>query len=384
MVHPHPHMWALPELVEAASRAGDVELAYDALARLEETTQPCGTDIALGIGARCHALLSDGTPADDLYREAISRLSRTRLRPDLARAHLLYGEWLRREGRRLDAREQLRTAHGMLLAIGMEAFAERARRELIATGEKVRKRTVDTLTVLTAQEAYVARLARDGRTNQEIGAQLYLSARTVEWHLRNVFTKARHQLAPRTAHRTRAARAGQSAGLAAGLAGPARGGRMPQHGPGMRARVFSLGRRSVNILSVVPDTTPQGGRNEHEPKHSSHPSTAVEQAPGLWRTSLQQYDLSVPGREMIQVRVDIEPDSPPIRHFHYGEEIIYVLEGPLEYRIDGQPTKVYNTGDALTVPAEVIHAVRNVGTGNATELATYVVEKGKPLLNLAD
>jgi quercetin dioxygenase-like cupin family protein len=115
--------------------------------------------------------------------------------------------------------------------------------------------------------------------------------------------------------------------------------------------------------------------------HGSIPSTAVEAAPGLWRTSLQQYDLSV-GREMIQVRVDIEPDSPPIRHFHPGEEIIYVLNGSLEYQIDGQPTKVYTVGEALTVPDGVIHAVRNVGTGNATELATYVVEKGKPLLTV--
>ena len=117
---------------------------------------------------------------------------------------------------------------------------------------------------------------------------------------------------------------------------------------------------------------------------STHPSTAVEAAPGLWRTSLQQYDLSVPGREMIQVRVDIDPDSPPIRHFHHGEEIIYVLAGSLEYQIDGQPVKVYHAGEALTVPAEVIHAVRNVGTGSATELATYVAEKGKPLLTVAE
>ena len=118
--------------------------------------------------------------------------------------------------------------------------------------------------------------------------------------------------------------------------------------------------------------------------HGSVPGTAVEAAPGLWRTNLQHYDLSVPEREMIQVRVDIEPDSPPIRHFHPGEEIIYVLEGSLEYQIDGQPTKLYNAGQALTVPAGVIHAVRNIGSRNATELATYVVEKGKPLLTVAD
>ena len=116
-------------------------------------------------------------------------MSRTRLRPELARAHLLYGEWLRRESRRVDAREQLRTAHEMLAAIGMEAFAERARQELLATGEKVRKRTVDTRDDLTAQERQIARLARDGLSNPEIGARLFLSPRTVEWHLRKVFTK---------------------------------------------------------------------------------------------------------------------------------------------------------------------------------------------------
>ena len=118
--------------------------------------------------------------------------------------------------------------------------------------------------------------------------------------------------------------------------------------------------------------------------HSNIPSTAVEFAPGLWRTSLQRYDLSVPGREMIQSRVDIEPDSPPIRHTHPGEEIIYVLEGPLEYQIDGQPTRVYNAGEAVTVPAGAIHAVRNAGTGTGTALATDIVEKGKPLLTLAE
>jgi ATP/maltotriose-dependent transcriptional regulator MalT len=182
-------MWALPELIEAAARGGDTELARDALERLAETTQPCGTDVALGIEARCRALLSDEAAADALYREAIDRLSRTRLRPELARAHLLYGEWLRRERRRVDAREQLRTAHEMLVAIGMEAFAERARQELEATGEKVRKRTVETRDDLTAQERQISRLARDGLSNPEIGARLFLSPRTIEWHLRNVYTK---------------------------------------------------------------------------------------------------------------------------------------------------------------------------------------------------
>ena len=188
-LNPWMSMWPMPELVEAAARAGDVELARDALERLAETTQPCGNNVALGIEARCRALLSHGADADERYREAIGRLSRTQLRPELARAHLVYGEWLRREDRRLDAREQLRTAHDMLVAIGMDAFAERARRELVATGETVRKRGVETGTTLTAQEAHIARLARDGLTNPEIGAQLFLSARTVEWHLRKIFTK---------------------------------------------------------------------------------------------------------------------------------------------------------------------------------------------------
>jgi DNA-binding CsgD family transcriptional regulator len=182
-------LWALPELVEAAARLGDAELARDALDRLAVMTQPSGNDPALGIEARCRALLSDGADADDLYREAIDRLGLTRLRPELARAHLLYGEWLRREGRRVEAREQLRTAHELLAAIGMGAFAERARRELIATGEKVRKRGVDTRDQLTPQEEQIARLARDGCTNPEIAAQLFLSARTVEWHLGKVFGK---------------------------------------------------------------------------------------------------------------------------------------------------------------------------------------------------
>jgi DNA-binding CsgD family transcriptional regulator/tetratricopeptide (TPR) repeat protein len=184
-----PSLWALAELVEAAARAGDTELARDALERLAGTTRPCGTDWALGTEARCRALLSDGASADDLYREAIDRLSRTRLRPELARAHLLYGEWLRRARRRADAREQLRTAHDMFTVIGMEAFAERARRELMATGETVRKHSAGTREELTPQEEQIARLARDGLSNQEIGAQLFLSARTIEWHMRKVFTK---------------------------------------------------------------------------------------------------------------------------------------------------------------------------------------------------
>jgi DNA-binding CsgD family transcriptional regulator/tetratricopeptide (TPR) repeat protein len=182
--------FALPELVEAAARIGNAELAGDALERLAGTTQPSGTDFALGIEARCRAMLTDGREADELYRDAIHRLSRTRLRPELARAHLVHGEWLRRQGRRVDARERLSTAYDMFLAIGMEAFAERTRRELAATGERVRKRIVaGAPDQLTPQEQQIARLARDGLSNPEIGAQLFLSARTVEWHLRHVFTK---------------------------------------------------------------------------------------------------------------------------------------------------------------------------------------------------
>jgi DNA-binding CsgD family transcriptional regulator len=186
---PWDALWALPELVEAATRIGDHQLARDALTRLTAMTQPCGNDPALGLEARCRAMLSDGAVADFLYREAIDRLGRTRLRPELARAHLVYGEWLRREGQRVEAREQLRGAHDMLAAIGMEAFAERARRELIATGERVPKRRAENGDQLTPQEEQIARLAQDGRTNPEIATQLFLSARTVEWHLGKVFGK---------------------------------------------------------------------------------------------------------------------------------------------------------------------------------------------------
>jgi len=187
----HISMWALPELVEAAARSGDTHLAAEAAGRLTEYTKAGGTDFGLGIQARSLALVTGPQTAEDLYREAIGRLGRTQLRPELARAHLLYGEWLRRENRRTDARAQLRAAHDMLDGIGMEAFAERARHELLATGETVRKRTEPGPSpgTLTAQEAFIARLARDGRTNAEIGAQLFISVRTVEWHLRKVLTK---------------------------------------------------------------------------------------------------------------------------------------------------------------------------------------------------
>ena len=188
-----PPNWApylgAQELVESASRTGQVALASDALSRLAETTGPAGTDWAIGIEARSRALLTPGEKAEPLYKKAIDHLERSRVRPEAARARLLYGEWLRREGRRVDARKQLRIAHERLGAMGIEAFAERARRELVATGETVRKRTVETLIDLTPQEVQIARLAADGRTNIEIGSQLFISPRTVEWHLRKVFTK---------------------------------------------------------------------------------------------------------------------------------------------------------------------------------------------------
>jgi DNA-binding CsgD family transcriptional regulator len=182
-------MWALPELIEAAAGNGDPAAAAGALTKLAEFARAGGTDFGLGIYARSRALLCAGETAENLYREAIERLGRTRLRPELGRARLLYGEWLRRENRRTDAREQLRTAHEILTGIGAEAFAERARRELLATGELVRQRTAEPVSALTAQEAHIARLAAGGHTNSEIAAQLFLSTRTVEWHLRKIFGK---------------------------------------------------------------------------------------------------------------------------------------------------------------------------------------------------
>jgi DNA-binding CsgD family transcriptional regulator len=181
--------WVLPEVIEAAVRTGRVDLAADALDRLAEMTRAGGTDWALGLEARSRALLSEDGDAEPLYREAIERLRRTRVRGDHARAHLLYGEWLRREGRRVDARQQLGTAHAMFTDMGAEAFAERSRRELLATGGTVRRRRAETRDELTAQEWQIARLARDGLSNPEIGTRLFLSPRTVEWHLRKVFGK---------------------------------------------------------------------------------------------------------------------------------------------------------------------------------------------------
>ncbi|MFL5954642.1 MAG: LuxR C-terminal-related transcriptional regulator [Gaiellaceae bacterium] len=190
----HPHdlstsNWGMVELIEAAVRSGTPELADDARARLAEMARVSGTDWAVGIAARSEALMVEDQRAEELYAYAIERLGRTRIRADLARAHLLYGEWLRRRTRRRDARRQLRTAHDLFSEFGMEAFAERARVELEATGEHARKRTVETRGDLTPQEAQIARLARDGLSNAEIGARLFISKHTVEYHLRKVFAK---------------------------------------------------------------------------------------------------------------------------------------------------------------------------------------------------
>jgi DNA-binding CsgD family transcriptional regulator len=194
----HASVWSLPELVEAAARSGKPELAADALVRLRERTEVAETEWALGIEARSRALLSDGALADGLYREAIERLGRCRVALDLARAHLLYGEWLRRRARRVDAREQLRSAHAMFVEMGAEAFAQRACRELLATGETARKRTIETTDELTPHEARIARMARDGASNQDIATELFVSRKTVEYHLHKVFSKlgisAREQL----------------------------------------------------------------------------------------------------------------------------------------------------------------------------------------------
>jgi DNA-binding CsgD family transcriptional regulator len=189
----HPRDWGshfvLPELIEAAVRSGHPDLAGDAFEQLSQTTTASGTDWALGIEARSSALLTEGSTAEEHYREALERLGHTQLRVEMARTHLLYGEWLRRERRRLDAREQLRTAHNMLNSIGAEGFAERARIELQATGETARKRVPETSADLTAQEAQICRLAADGSTNAEIAVRLFISASTVDYHLRKAFRK---------------------------------------------------------------------------------------------------------------------------------------------------------------------------------------------------
>jgi DNA-binding CsgD family transcriptional regulator len=182
--------WALPELVEAGAMTGDDATARSSVERLTEVAAAAGTDWALGVAARCRGLLEDGSRGEDLFEEALTRLARTRLRPELARTHQLYGEWLRRRGSRLQARAHLRTAHDSFTALGMEGFAERARRELLAAGETVRRRSAPTGGEhLTPQEHQIALLVRDGLSNPEVGARLFLSSRTVEWHLRKIFDK---------------------------------------------------------------------------------------------------------------------------------------------------------------------------------------------------
>ena len=191
--------WVLAELVDAAARTGELDDAVAACERLAERTRAAGTEWALGIQARARAVVSDGDDADKQYRTAIERLGRCRAVPDLARAHLLYGEWLRRRRRRLDARPELRAAHELFSGLGAAAFARRAADELLATGARARRRTVDEANALTPREAQVAALAQDGRSNAQIGAELFISARTVEYHLRKVFDKlgidSRRQLA---------------------------------------------------------------------------------------------------------------------------------------------------------------------------------------------
>ncbi len=198
--------WGLSELIEPATRLGRIDLALAAQQRLSRKADATGTGWALGIDARSRALLSDDERAEGQFLEAVDHLSRTGVRAELARTRLLYGEWLRRMNRRVDARIQLRNALADFTSTGMEAFAERARRELLATGETVRKRTADARDELTAQELQIAELARDGLSNPEIGARLFLSRRTVEWHLRHVFAKlgikSRRELARGLAHST--------------------------------------------------------------------------------------------------------------------------------------------------------------------------------------
>jgi DNA-binding CsgD family transcriptional regulator len=182
--------WLALEQIEAAVRSGMPERAADAARRLSQSARASGSDWALGIDARCRALLGEDH-AEALYLEAIERLGRTRVRFELARAHLLYGEWLRRERRRVDARVHLRTARAMLMAFGAQGFAERAARELLATGETARQRIDETRDDLTPREAQIAQLAREGLSNSEIGARLVISTRTVEYHLTKVFAKLR-------------------------------------------------------------------------------------------------------------------------------------------------------------------------------------------------
>jgi DNA-binding CsgD family transcriptional regulator len=180
---------ALPELVEAAVRAGEPQLAVTAARRLSERARLSGTDWALGLDARSRALVAADDVAEPLYQEALDRLARCGAALHLARARLIYGEWLRGQGRRSEAREQLRAAHDICVAKGADGFAARAERELHAAGEPARKRSPEPNAALTAQEARIARLAREGQSNADIGAQVFISPRTVEYHLSKIFAK---------------------------------------------------------------------------------------------------------------------------------------------------------------------------------------------------
>jgi DNA-binding CsgD family transcriptional regulator len=182
-------IWVLPELIEAAVRSGEPEVAAAGLDQLSARTSLSHSQWAHAIEVRSRALLTGGQAAEDLYQDAISQLRPSQMTVELARAHLVYGEWLRRENRRIDAREQLRTAHQMFASMGADGFADRAASELRATGERTRRRTIDTPAQLTARETQIARLAGDGLSNPEIAAQLFMSPRTVEYHLGKVFTK---------------------------------------------------------------------------------------------------------------------------------------------------------------------------------------------------
>jgi ATP/maltotriose-dependent transcriptional regulator MalT len=181
--------WGLSQLVEPATRCGRLDIAKDALNRLATKARAAQTDWALGVEARARALVGEADDADSCFRAAIGHLRRTRVRAELARTHLLYGEWLRREGRRVDARTELNIAHDLFTSMGMEAFTARADSELVATGEKRRRSVAETRDDLTAQERQIAELARDGLSNNDIGARLFLSPRTIEWHLRHVYSK---------------------------------------------------------------------------------------------------------------------------------------------------------------------------------------------------
>jgi DNA-binding CsgD family transcriptional regulator len=328
-------VFAVPELAEAAARTGETSLVRVALAWVSERSRVMPTGWALGIEARVRALLS-GEEAG--YLESIERLARTRVRAQLARSHLLYGEWLRRENRRLDARAQLRTAHDMLSAMGAEGFAERARRELLATGETVRRRAVETVSELTAREAHIARLAVEGKTNMEIGAQLYLSVRTVEWHLRKVYTKL--GIGSRQELRWALAKLGQAdpkvlgdvlgVGRLVDGVGTAEQLQLvqppdPPHGPGVRSRQLGDPHpETAEVTSLVDQLAglhvfrrvPAGGQQDQTQfalrlEHRAVPVTGVLPQPGQ-RRSQDRDQLRVAEHQVVPKRHVMEPDVPDL------------------------------------------------------------------------